>query len=910
MFHEHLVKQAAQIQRRRRRAIHAISLPYPSWLSLRAGRVLANMESSMINLFGNSIQLLGVPLSSAALFLLAGTLLGHLLWYRERGKTSTSASDLETRYLKVRSSLKQRKTQVKELQKHNDSIDEDLTNLRQAHSTLRAKNKRLEQISRSSREEINQFRHSLNEAEIQLGNEEKRNQTVIAQLQQLIERNATLTAGNQAHQESYEELDQQYRQSVSELETAQYELETALAKAQIQQTDQEQQHHTIKHLEHRIEINDQALEQANESLLQTQQDLVARCKDLDALRTERDRLDQQSQANAKTLSKLETDLSLSKQIQTERDEFATDLATAASSLSEQRQALEQCESELELKNAVIAEQRQQLSDLNLQLTDERENRSQLEQFNAACETQLTELESQLGDKTAECVHSDLALDVAQKTNAKAKAQISDLTLDLAQSNAKKIAFRSKVAELQQVVERQQQQVTELCTIREEHAIRGLDLADTRAQLALEISVVAELKEQANEWDTTRAELATAQQTIQQYHERKTALENLFVHQTDQISELTRQVDYIPELELALKRRQNELELACDQIEQHETTILTAERVCDEIQNELAVTIAQIHALETRMLSMSNDIESLTTDNALLTTAQQQAAEQVKHLQTQLKQASLSQKQLDDCTAELNAVKQERDQLIGTRDDLEATISRLGNQITSHLTETKQLSEVLSQTTVDHEQLEIALQAEVEARDTTITKLKTQLTARSKQHDAVVDDLAEQTNELDQRKIEIAELSGQLELLGATHDENTQLAMMIDKLERQLQSKSEQHELILDDISQKSDQVAHQIREVERLSSELKHAESDRRERDQLKQEVTELRTHLSSVRDELEDSLETNAKGQDRIRDMENQLHDHVKKIRDLRRERSDFTALQIKDGIRKPETGSDQKAA
>ena len=97
------------------------------------------MERSMIDLFGNSVQLLGMPLSSAALFLLAGTLLGHLLWYRDRGKSSPTDPDLETRYLKVRSSLKQRKTQVKELQKQNASLDEDITILRQAHSTLRSK---------------------------------------------------------------------------------------------------------------------------------------------------------------------------------------------------------------------------------------------------------------------------------------------------------------------------------------------------------------------------------------------------------------------------------------------------------------------------------------------------------------------------------------------------------------------------------------------------------------------------------------------------------------------------------------------------------------------------------------------------------------------------------------------------
>ena len=864
----------------------------------------------MIDLFGNSIQLLGMPLSSAALFLLAGMLLGHLFWYRDRGKNSVNDPDLETRYLKVRSSLKQRKTQVKELQKHNDSIDEDLTNLRQAHSTLRAKNKRLEQISQSSQEEINQFRHSLNKAEIQLGDEEKRNQTVIDQLQELIEKNARLTTGNQAHQESFEQLEQQYRQCVSELETAQFELDTSLAKARIQQTDHAQQQDTIRDLEHQIESTDQALEQVNESLLQTQQNLVAKCKDLEALQNEKKQLDQQSQAHAQTLTQLEIARTSSKQIQTERDELATDLAAAVSSLSEQRQALEQCEAALELKNANLAEQEKQLSDLNLQLRDELENRVQLEQFNAACQTQLAELESQLSDKISACAQSDLALDIAQKTSTETQATISVLTAELAQTNAKKIAFRSKVAELQQLVEQHQQQVTELCAIREENAIHALDLAETRAQLALEVAAMADLKEQANEWNTTQAELGIAQQTIRQYHERNAALESLFLQQTSQISELSRQADCVPELELALKHRQHQLELACDEIEQHEHTILTAERVCDETQGELTVTIAEIHAMEARILSMSDDISSLITDNALLTTTQQQAAEQAQHLQMQLKQASLRQQHLDERTAELKVVKHEREQLLNTRDDLEATISRLGKQITNHLTEAKQISDLLSQAGIEHEQLEIVLQAEVEARDTTITELKTQLTARSKQHDAVVDDLAAKTSTLDQRQIEIEELSSQLEIAKATHEKNTQLTTKIDELEKQLQSKSEQHAVLGDDISQKSNEVAHQLHEIERLSSELKDAESDRIERDQLKQELTELKTHLNSVRDELEDSLDTNAKGQDRIRDMEIQLHDHVKKIRDLRRERSASSALQITDEIRKPETDSDQKAA
>lgn len=864
----------------------------------------------MIDLFGNSVQFLGMPLSSAALFLLAGMLLGHLLWYRDRGKNSRSDSELETRYLKVRSSLKQRKMQLKELQKESASINEDLTNLRQAHSTLRSKNKRLEQISQSSKDEINQFRHSLNEAEIQLGNEEKRNQTIIDQLQEMIEKNATLTTENQLHQTNFDQLDQQYRHSVSQLEALECELELCRTLTQTQQTEIDQYQSTIATLEQRIETTDQALVDANDSLQKTQQDLVARCHDIDTLRTEKDELQEQIEDRTKTLTQLETQLASSHQTKAERDEFALDLATAASSLTEQRQALEQCESELEQTTANLAERDQQISTLKSLLTDEQENRSQLEQFNAACQTRLDELETQLSDKTTSYSESVLALNAARKANAESQKQISELEVELSQANNRENTLRWKVAELQQTVEQQQHQVSELCAIREENAIHALDLAETKAELASETSALAELREQAHHWQTVATELETARRTIQQYHERNSELESLFLQQAVQISELTQQAERIPKLEVALKQRQNDIEQARAEIEERDTTILMAERACDETEVELAETIAHIHALEVRILSMTEDNNSLSADNTRLATANHQAAEQQLQLRAQLDRASISEQLLDECNAELMAIKQEREQLFVARDELEATISRLGKQITNHLSEARQMNEQLSQAAIEHEKLEFALRAETEARDTTIVELKTQLAVRSEQHDAVVDQLAAKTSKLDQRQIEITELSSQLELSKIAHDQNVQLTSQVGDLEKQLHSKSEEHKGLIGDISLKSSQIADQIQEIERLSRDLKSAKSDREERDIMKAEVAELKVHLGCIREELEDSLDTNAKGQDRIRDLENQLHDHVAKIRDLRRERNASSAIQLTDEFRKGDNDSEQKAA
>jgi len=862
----------------------------------------------MIDLFGNAVQLLGMPISSAVLFLLAGMLLGHLLWYRDRGKNSGNDPELETRYLKIRGSLKQRKTQIKELQKQNDSITEDLTNLRQAHSTLRSKNKRLEQVSQSSQDEINQFRHSLNEAEIQLADEEKRNQTVIDQLQELIEKNGALTSESESRQDDFGQLDQQYRHCVSELEAAHSEIDNFRLQARTQQTDVDKQQNTIQELEQRIETQQQALNEANNALQQTQQDLVARCNDLDTLRKERDELEQQSQVHTKMLKQFEADLVLSKQIQTERDEFATDLSAAASSLSEQRQTLERCESEIELKDTKLRELQQQVGTAALQITEEQENRQQLEQFNAACQIQLAELEAQLSLKTAECEQFDVALKLAQEAHAESQKRIPVLNLELKQSNTKELAFRSKVAELQHLVQQQQQQITELCAIREEAVIHSLELEETRAQLVVETSTVAKLRKQSDGLNASRIHLETAQQTIQQYHERNSGLESLFVQQSDQLTELTHQARRVPKLELALKQSQAEIEQACRVIDQQKECILTAERICDETQCELTATIAEIHAMEIRIDSMSDDIISLSHDNALLTTVNLQAADQAR--QMELDQSQVSQQQFDECVAELRAVKQEREDLIGTRDNLEATISRLGNQITTHLTEARQISEVLSKTTVEHQNLEMALHAEVEARNTTIAELKMQLTSRSQQHDAVVDDLASKTNRLDQQRLEIQQLTTELETAKTGLAKKTQLKTEIDALEQALQSKSEQHDALAHALSLKNNEFDEQICEIERLSAELKNAESNRRERDLLKQEATEVRSQLACLHEELEDSLDANAKGQDRIREMENQLHDHVKKIRDLRRERSSSPAIQIATDAQKLETDSDRKAA
>ena len=62
--------------------------------------------------------------TSLILFLLAGILIGHLLWYRDPSADREKNDQLEARYLQARSSAKQRKSQQLSLSKKVDELEQ------------------------------------------------------------------------------------------------------------------------------------------------------------------------------------------------------------------------------------------------------------------------------------------------------------------------------------------------------------------------------------------------------------------------------------------------------------------------------------------------------------------------------------------------------------------------------------------------------------------------------------------------------------------------------------------------------------------------------------------------------------------------------------------------------------------
>lgn len=193
----------------------------------------------------------------------------------------------------------------------------------------------------------------------------------------------------------------------------------------------------------------------------------------------------------------------------------------------------------------------------------------------------------------------------------------------------------------------------------------------------------------------------------------------------------------------------------------------------------------------------------------------------------------AQDQLQSVFEDLATASNERDALSTTRADLELAVANLQDQLGSQSANVNELNELLRQKTQEHSQAAETLQRQIESQSNALEVVRQEFTLKSNQHDDVLGNLANATEKMHQQQAVI-----------------------------------------------------------EKLTVDLENAEHLRPANKTLQDRIAELTAHLNRLGGELNDSLDANAKGQDRIRNLENQLHDHVVKIRELRRNRGSISGL------------------
>lgn len=322
------------------------------------------------------IDLFGVSLQSTILFVLAGILIGHLLWYHDRSSDDEKLNGLENRYAKARGSVRKRKQEFATLQRDAEVQNSDLEQIREQQAALLKQKSDIEEEYRNVSKEAERLRGEKQELTAALTAEQSRSETVIGQLQEVLRTKSESEEQVLTHsdsvaqlQSSHQQLESQLEQNaetISSLNQSKVDLESQVVqlnqalKAQLAETAAVHvQEQTIAELEQQIEQLKESYNQNIELLSQTQQDLVGRCEDLDSLRAECEAANVHRVELAEQLAVANTELSVAKSAATQNEDLAKDLELAASSLAEQRELLQIRESELiQCKEQLVSVQKQ------------------------------------------------------------------------------------------------------------------------------------------------------------------------------------------------------------------------------------------------------------------------------------------------------------------------------------------------------------------------------------------------------------------------------------------------------------------------------------------------------------------------------------------------------------------------
>ncbi|MGB7324615.1 MAG: hypothetical protein WBD31_07075 [Rubripirellula sp.] len=777
--------------------------------------------------------LFNLPFVSAVFFVLAGVLIGHLLWFRDRTGDNAKINGLENRYIKARGSAKLRKREFVKLRKDNETVDSELQDLRDQYASLQKQNEEHRSAALQAGDKLARLRGERDLSDEKFASELKRSEAMVSQLQEALklktsaehdleERTTSFTEMQASHRELEVEIEslrtrldaseksssgylqtidtlkrqvgehgqtivqteqirsrlenettqlrEQLEAKTSEAESSQEAMEalteqladreesikrfeqtqigleteieqlTATLDAQAQATDQttSQNAETIAALRKEVAELTTRTESSEQSLTETQADLVARCEDLDVLRGERDALNAKVETLLDRISDLDAEQEIAGTVKEERDELATDLQSAASSLGEQRQMLEAREHEVEQLRAQVSGLHEQL-----QKTTERANHVSSEK-------------EAMGDAIA---NREELIDRLQ-------SQIDELT-----------PLRSELAEVALVLGEQksvnQQRVQQIETQKSEIEQKSKEIQALRVKL----EPMAKIQDELEQHRPLRAELAKAIEQQSAQRQRAAELEDQLSKRTAQVDELQSQVELLDETKSMLAEAQQKIEMTAKQVTQAAGQRDSIAKSRDE--------------LETQLKKRAEQIEGLQAQVAVLDQTKQALA------QSQQKQAATDR--------QTTVIAAERDELAKSRSELEKSL--------------------------------VSLRSEIQNQAKATEAANQQLQARAKQHEQSIGEVSELKKTLESQRSSIAKLANQL-------------------------------------------QAAEQLRP----------------ENKELQNRIGDLMAHLKRVSAEHEDSLDANTKALDRIRDLESNLHDHAAKIRDLRRERASIAGLDGRD--------------
>ena len=165
------------------------------------------------------MDLIGLPLTSTILFILAGLLIGHALWHRDRSADVEKIHWLEKRYLQARRVARLRRQEQRHLRKQRDDQQYEVGTIRQRLESNMVQMKALERKGEAATEELESVRGQLQEATEQIRQEQRRNDMLVTQLQEVLKSQSSLEQQAKQQQERWLQLADRLKTEAPELAT-------------------------------------------------------------------------------------------------------------------------------------------------------------------------------------------------------------------------------------------------------------------------------------------------------------------------------------------------------------------------------------------------------------------------------------------------------------------------------------------------------------------------------------------------------------------------------------------------------------------------------------------------------------------------------------------------------------------
>lgn len=605
------------------------------------------------------VPFLNIPIISVVLLLLAGILIGHLIWYRDRSDDEATLSALRNENNELQAALHEHKQAYL-------ALEADLEDRRKEWDQLKATNKQLELAHQSTDHDIGELNNEIarlqqlkDQAFHDLDQERQQRramQEALSQAEQNSARLNNLAEQLQSQVAEFEsernEIDQLSKAAFSDLEQRATNLLTELETTQRERDELQQrvndQTQSAEAIAARIAERDDARRAMAESqdVADRLQSEIAACReDLESLRGERDELAQQVEDERAAREQFEQQIRKVDQVVSQRDIAMEQVESLKDEVSQLQHALAEQESLAASRSSACTEAEAEIDRLKLKL-------AAITQEHDAVAAMLADQHTRLS--TMEAENHQLSLSASQ-SHQEHEARLLELTSQSEAQQSELETVRSQLEETAAQLGRERHQREHLQSVLHDHKQQTAKWQDGNAELEFSIKTLTaqnqQLRADASELDALRGEHASLKTMLQAAHDELNRTRESEHSAVKHHQDLERQIE-------ALNRQ------AAETVQQ--MTRLTAEK--HELIEEFDRLQETYNANLANRLEFESSVEQL---NAEVADLRQQLAEI-----DELKEINREQQE------RLYRLVSQRDEVMASRAANEETIQQLRAQIES------------------------------------------------------------------------------------------------------------------------------------------------------------------------------------------------------------------------------------